>query len=296
MTKFFHPRRLLSCGAVLLCLFGGPRLAVAQALDIPKSIQVPAQPLGDALRLLAKQADVQVLFAPRLVEGRTAPAVAGKFTTREALDRLLSGTNLAALEQSPGVIIVLKRAPRADRGSPKVPAIPAVTVAAVDIPTDTELQEVRVTAQRREERVQDVPISVSAYSRTVLDAQGARGIDDLARITPGVTFVRGANNNSESSDIAIRGIGSNAGAATTGVYIDDTPIQTRHLSFPSFNTYPALFDLERVEVLRGPARNALRRGFGRRHGPLPGAGTQPRRPLHLCTFRDRSDLTRRPRV
>jgi outer membrane receptor protein involved in Fe transport len=45
---------------------------------------------------------------------------------------------------------------------------------------------------------------------------------------------------------------SSAGAATTGIYIDDTPIQTRHLSFGTFNAYPVLFDLGRVEVLRGP--------------------------------------------
>ena len=87
-----------------------------------------------------------------------------------------------------------------------------------------------------------------------MDAQGSRTIDDLSRLTPGVTFTRGGanNNNSESSAISIRGISSDAGAATTGIYIDDTPIQSRHLSFPSFNAYPALFDIDRVEVLRGP--------------------------------------------
>jgi outer membrane receptor protein involved in Fe transport len=115
------------------------------------------------------------------------------------------------------------------------------------------LAEVVVTAQRRTERLQDVPISVSVYNQATMDAQGTRAIDDIARLTPGVTFVRGAvNNNSESSDIAIRGIDSTAGAATTGIYIDDTPIQSRHLSFGTFNAYPQLFDIDRVEVLRGP--------------------------------------------
>ncbi len=125
------------------------------------------------------------------------------------------------------------------------------------------LESVIVTAQRREETLQAVPISVSVSSQAAMDAQGTRVIDDIARLTPGVTFVRSANNNnSESSDIAIRGIASNAGASTTGVYIDDTPIQGRHLSFPSFTTYPALFDIERVEVLRGP------------QGTLFGAGSE----------------------
>jgi iron complex outermembrane receptor protein len=125
------------------------------------------------------------------------------------------------------------------------------------------LEEVVVTSQRREERLQDVPISVSVYNQTTMDAQGTRTIDDLARLTPGVTFVKGAiNNNSESSDIAIRGVDSTAGASTTGIYIDDTPIQSRHLSFGTFNAYPALFDIDRVEVLRGP------------QGTLFGAGSE----------------------
>jgi outer membrane receptor protein involved in Fe transport len=119
------------------------------------------------------------------------------------------------------------------------------------------LQEVVVTAERREERLQDVPISVSAYTQAQLDSQGLRSIDDLSRLTPGVTFQRmglsvTSNYNDENSDLAIRGIDSNAGASTTAIYIDDTPIQTRHLSFGTVNAFPALFDLDRVEVLRGP--------------------------------------------
>jgi len=118
---------------------------------------------------------------------------------------------------------------------------------------DSSLEEVVVTAQRRTERLQDVPISVSVFNQATMDAQGTRDIDDIARLTPGLAFTRGAvNNNSESSDIAIRGIDSTAGAATTGIYIDDTPIQSRHLSFGTFNAYPQLFDIDRVEVLRGP--------------------------------------------
>src|SRR3979490_158025 len=52
------------------------------------------------------------------------------------------------------------------------------------------LQEVVVTATRREERLQDVPISVSAFSQEKLDAQGLRNIDDLTRLSPGVAFSR----------------------------------------------------------------------------------------------------------
>jgi iron complex outermembrane recepter protein len=119
------------------------------------------------------------------------------------------------------------------------------------------LQEVVVTAERRTERLMDVPMSVQAFSPEVLDEKGLHNIDDLSRVAPGVTFLRNGmsssgNYNDEDSDVSIRGIDSNAGASTTGIYVDDTPIQTRHLNFGTVNPYPALFDLERVEVLKGP--------------------------------------------
>jgi len=121
----------------------------------------------------------------------------------------------------------------------------------------TTLPDITVTAQRHETLLKDTPVSVDAFTADRLDAQGIRGIDDLARVSPGVLFVRqgtssSANYNDENSDIAIRGIDSNAGASTTGLYIDDTPIQTRHMQFGTVTAFPALFDLERVEVLRGP--------------------------------------------
>jgi iron complex outermembrane recepter protein len=119
------------------------------------------------------------------------------------------------------------------------------------------LEEIVVTATRRQERLQDVPISVLAFSQDKLDEQGLKNIDDLSRLSPGLAFQRNGmssagNYNDEGSDINIRGIDSTAGTSTTGIYIDDTPIQTRHIGFGSINAYPALFDLDHVEVLRGP--------------------------------------------
>lgn len=124
-------------------------------------------------------------------------------------------------------------------------------------PGDAGISEIVVTAQRREERLQDVPISVSAFSQEKMDAQGIRTVDDLTTLTPGVSFERmglsaSSNYNDENSDISIRGIDSSAGPSTTAIYIDDTAIQTRHIGFGTVNAFPLLFDLERVEVLRGP--------------------------------------------
>ncbi len=140
------------------------------------------------------------------------------------------------------------------------------------------LEEVVVTATRREERLQDVPISISAFGQERLDAQGLHTIDDLTRLTPGVTLWRNGfsstgNYNDETSDVNIRGVDSTAGTATTGVYIDETPIQGRHLGFGGINAFPQLFDLDRVEVLRGPQGTLF--GAGAEGGALRFLAPQP---------------------
>src|SRR5690242_16502907 len=124
------------------------------------------------------------------------------------------------------------------------------------------LDEIVVTAQRREEKLSDVPLSISAFSQENLDSRGVRNIDDIARLTPGITFTRADARNGQAASISIRGISSNAGASTTGIYIDDTPIQVRTIGYSSFSTFPAVFDVDRVEVLRGP------------QGTLFGAGSE----------------------
>src|SRR5882724_958481 len=126
-----------------------------------------------------------------------------------------------------------------------------------ETPSSGGLEEIVVTATRREERLQDVPVSVIAFSQEKIDSQGLKNIDDLSRLSPGLNFSRNgmgssANYNDENSDIAIRGVDSAAGAATTGIYIDDTPVQSRHIGFGAVTVFPALFDLDRIEVLLGP--------------------------------------------
>ncbi len=123
-----------------------------------------------------------------------------------------------------------------------------------------ENSDIVVTATRQSQVLSKVPISVSAYSQKSLDVQGIRNIDDVTRFTPGISIER--NGFGTQANISIRGIDSNIGAGTVGVYVDDTPIQTRSIGYSSTNLYPQLFDLERVEVLRGP------------QGTLFGAGSE----------------------
>ncbi|HUN27257.1 MAG TPA: TonB-dependent receptor [Steroidobacteraceae bacterium] len=109
------------------------------------------------------------------------------------------------------------------------------------------LQEVVVTATRREESASKVPISLTALTEDVIDEKGIKDFQDIARFVPGVSI-----DTSGTNAISIRGISSSAGAGTTGIYIDDTPIQMRDIGFNPDDTLPKTFDLQRVEVLRGP--------------------------------------------
>src|ERR1700677_4198786 len=88
------------------------------------------------------------------------------------------------------------------------------------------LEEIVVTATRREENISRVPISITAISQDDLDQKGIRDFTEMVRFTPGVSI-----DTSGTNAISIRGISSSGGAGTTGIYIDDTPIQMRALGF-----------------------------------------------------------------
>ena len=132
---------------------------------------------------------------------------------------------------------------------------PATTAAADD--SAPSLQEIVVTATRREESLSKVPISVSAYTQESLDEKGVKDMSELVRYIPGVSIDQTGTN-----AISIRGISSSGGAGTTGIYIDDTPIQMRSVGFNPDDALPKTFDLDRVEGLRGP------------QGTLFGAGSE----------------------
>lgn len=87
-----------------------------------------------------------------------------------------------------------------------------------------QLEEIVVTSQRRAENLQDVPVSVTAYDQSSIAKFDITDVRDIARLTPGLDTTVGFGGQPE---VSIRGIIWNVGAATTGIYIDDTPIQVR---------------------------------------------------------------------
>src|ERR1700679_2995939 len=119
---------------------------------------------------------------------------------------------------------------------------------------EPSLEEVIVTATRREESVEKVPISIEALDQHELTQYGIKSISDLAAMVPGLQFqANGYSLYSNYTTVAIRGFNTIVGASTVGIYLDDAPLQGRMSPVGNVGfIFPLVFDLDRVEVLRGP--------------------------------------------
>lgn len=123
-------------------------------------------------------------------------------------------------------------------------------VSAADVtPGADSLQEIVVTAERRSENLQDVPLSISAITGEALENLGITNISQYERMVPNLSLGAGAGSGgagdgfavSTAKTITIRGV---FGDNTTGVYVNDTPVP--------MSLDPRLLDVQRIEVLRGP--------------------------------------------
>jgi outer membrane receptor protein involved in Fe transport len=113
-----------------------------------------------------------------------------------------------------------------------------------------KIDQVIVTAARQPQLLQEVPLSITALSEKNIESQGIRSFEDYAARIAGVRLSR----DSSQSSFSIRGVSSSAGAdttsATAGLYLDDYPIYDTWFRFSSPDV--RIFDVERIEVLRGP--------------------------------------------
>jgi iron complex outermembrane recepter protein len=118
-------------------------------------------------------------------------------------------------------------------------------------PLDTGLGEITVTAEKYKSTIQDTPISLSAVTGEQLDAAGITTVEALAREVPGLS-VRSAG--PAETEYEARGLASNGGAApTVGFYLDEVPLSPPTLAQAGKVVIdPNLFDVSRIEVLRGP--------------------------------------------
>jgi iron complex outermembrane receptor protein len=155
--------------------------------------------------------------------------------------------------------IVRKGIPVASALLAAVPAAFAQNAPQAQAPAETTggLQEVVVTAEKRVENLQNVPISVQVFDAAKLDQLGIVNLDDYVKYAPSVSYVRGqgegSNGQPGDSHIYIRGVvsggdGNHSGSQpSVGVYLDEQPVTTID-GTPDVHIY----DVQRIEVLEGP--------------------------------------------
>lgn len=198
-------------------------LCAAPAIAQPRHFDVAAQPAASGVRAFAEAAQVQILITGDTAAGRRTNAVKGQYDIDEGLRLLLQGTGLKAVSSGPASYAVLS-----------------------DVQAEVT-QEVVVTAQKRQESVQDVPLSLSVVSARTMEVHRLSDIRDVSRLTPGLMV---SAFNYSSPTIAIRGasntftqIGAHKPVA---VVLDDIFIPRN--SAAVFD----LYGLSSVQVLKGP--------------------------------------------
>jgi len=245
---------LRSTTAVAAICLAGP--VQAAPVDAPISFDIPAQSLDTAILAYSRQSGLQVLSsAPALAHKETA-GVRGIHTPREALRELLRKSDLSFAVAGEQTITILSTTPASNGPLTRIATVgeaAPVDAAGAQPVVSSALEEVVVTATRQTSTVNKVALSISAVTQQTLDQQGVKNASDLARVVPGVGF---RTTTDHIASIAIRGIASAAGAKTTGVYFDDIPLQQTGIMGGSVTgsgtPLPQIFDLQRVEVLKGP--------------------------------------------
>jgi len=220
------------------------------------TISVPAQPLAAALNELSRQTGIQVFAAGDVVAGVQAPALSGRFTVQQALDRLLAGSGLAAARSGNSQITIQRQAAAsAERGT-----LPQVNVTAdgrADGTTEgTGSYTTRVTGAgtRMDLSLRETPQSVSVITRQQIEDQNLVSLNDVLRQTPGIV----ADRQDERVNYSSRGF-------DLSPMIDGIPtLAFNSVAGESSMISTAIYD--RVEVIRGAA--GLLNGVGSPGGSI----------------------------
>lgn len=230
---------LLASTALCACFLTTSPLLAQQTIDIP------SQPLAEALKELGSETGLQVLAPTYAVAGKTSKAVKGSMFPTEALQEMLSGTGLSFRmpEQNAAILsfgdVVSQNA--------------VVDEDAFDLGT-----VIVTTARRTVEAVSDIPGNVVVLDQDFLDDSNITDFTDATEFLPNTNV--GTNSDPRRGEFSIRGISNLNIAATSptiGVFQNGVLQNGTGLRF---NINPTLRDLERVEVLYGPQGTAYGRG------------------------------------
>ncbi|WP_340677309.1 TonB-dependent receptor [Paraglaciecola sp.] len=226
--------------SIKFALFGTALAALTpiQVLAQQTDINIAIQPLGQALNQLSQQTGTVIIAPSRLVSNKQATAASGKLSVIEAVEQLLKGSGLQAQLEPSGAIIIKKTNTSS--------LAPNKRAASYQAPID----EVVVTALKRDSSIQDTPLAISVLGGDELKARGVTDFTDLIDSVSGIS-INSAFGGPENSFITIRGIGGADdykpnGNPSVALHVDGIyQTSNAYLSMP-------LFDLERIEVLKGP--------------------------------------------
>lgn len=228
------------------------------------TFNIPRQPAESALIEFAEQADLTLVARFNEVSGKTANALIGTFSLEDAANVLLIGTGLKPTFRSELVlnITTTKEKEEGIDMDNKTKGIFAGVIAAFvgtsavaqdqSASSGFSLEEVIVTARKIEERLQDTPVAVSAFTAEGIEQRGYTDISDLANATPNLVFDTAPpiSGNSAGAAVFLRGVGQLDFTVNVdpgvGVYVDGVYMSR------SIGSVVDLIDIDRVEILRGP--------------------------------------------
>lgn len=159
----------------------------------------------------------------------------------------MKSTNATRMILAAGVSVIALTAQAPALAQEGAAAEPAATETETEESSDLKLGSIVVTAQRREESAQDVPMAIQAFSEDTLDQLQINSVEDLQTVVPGFTVSQSYQG---VPTYTLRGIGFNtinlSATSTVGTYVDEVAYP-----YPFMNSGP-VFDVSRVEVLKGP--------------------------------------------
>jgi iron complex outermembrane receptor protein len=239
MDKLKYLKSALVGGAGVVTLI---HPAAAKIFDIPRG------DLATALGAYMRQAGVQIVYSDDVVRGHRSLGAKGNYTEVAALAQILRGTGFTAQPTPSSVIGIVPQqlAPVEQRSKPAEQLAQAARRATA--PAESmSIETVVVTAQKKKEDIQQVPIAITALSQRELTERQIAGGPDLVKDIPNVTFNK---TNFTGYNLEIRGIGTQAISVTTdpavAVAFNGIPFIRNHFFEQEF------FDVDNVEVLRGP--------------------------------------------
>lgn len=269
-TRGKHCKRFGTTGALFLWLASAMLCDVTWASEPVYDIDIPAVNAAEALNRLAEQTGAIMLFPFDLASARQANAVRGRYTLFDGLELLLRGTGLSGGLSDKRVVnisgvddphnhgeegaMLKQKQSLATKIAAFITSVFSVSAASGQNsgPATQALEEIIVTAQKVEERLRDVPMSITAMTARDLQALGATQFLDFANTVPSLNFT---SNGVGQTQVNLRGITSGYNVSpTVGVYVDDVPYgsSTPFVASAQLALDVGLFDMSRVEILRGP--------------------------------------------